>query len=150
MEVGQLSVSHPLAPGDVNARVARVPDAAAAPEAAADRQKPQPPPPAEAGARSILPVQVIAAPKHLGLESRIAFREAASALVDRITTGTGLLVIDCSSLKSIDSAGLNALILVQRRAAKRRIRVLLRDLSEEHQALLVLTKLDDLFELQDG
>ena len=84
---------------------------------------------------------------HLGLESRVEFRETASQLIDRITRGTGRLVIDCGRLTSIDSAGLNALILVQRRAAKRRIQVFLRGLDKDLVALLVLTKLDDLFEV---
>jgi len=100
--------------------------------------------------RSILPEQLVVAPERLDLESRVEFREVASTLIDRITIGTGRLVIDCGRLKSIDSAGLNALILVQRKAAKRRIHVFLRELDKELLALLVLTKLDDLFELQDG
>jgi anti-anti-sigma factor len=102
------------------------------------------------GSKSGLLEQLISAPEHLGLESRIEFREAASALIDRIPTGRGRLAIDCGCLKSIDSSGLNALILVQRKAARRRVQVVLRALDEELLALLVLTKLDDLFELADG
>ena len=100
--------------------------------------------------RSILPERVLVAPEHLGLETRLMFRETGSTLIDRITSGSGRLIVDCSSLKSVDSSGLNALILIQRRAAKRRIQVALRDLDNELLALLVLTKLDDLFEMQDG
>ena len=99
---------------------------------------------------SILPERVLFAPEHLGLETRLEFRETASTLIDRITTGNGRLVVDCNALKSIDSSGLNALILIQRRAAKRRIQVVLRELDDELSALLVLTKLNDLFEVQDG
>ena len=102
------------------------------------------------GSRSILPEQVVVAPERLDLESRIVFRGVAARLIDRTISGTGRLVIDCGSLRSIDSSGLNALILVQRRATNRRIRVFLRDLDDELRSLLVLTKLDDLFELQDG
>ena len=98
----------------------------------------------------MLPEQLVVAPARLGLESRHEFRQTASALIDSTTGYTGRFVIDCSRLRSIDSAGLNALILIQRRAAKRRIRVLLSDLEDDLQSLLVLTKLDDLFELQDG
>ena len=70
--------------------------------------------------------------------------------MDRIPSGAGYLVVDCATLNSIDSSGLNALILVQRRAAARRVRVVLRELGEELRALLVLTKLDDLFEVENG
>ena len=103
-----------------------------------------------AGKRSMLPEQVVVAPTRLGLTTRMEFREAASELIDRTMAGTGRLVIDCGRLRSIDSSGLNVLILVQRRAANRRIQVFLRELDEELQSLLILTKLDDLFEMQDG
>jgi anti-anti-sigma regulatory factor len=47
----------------------------------------------------------------------------------------------------VDSAGLGALMLIQRRAAERRQAVALRNPSDEIRFLLVLTKLDDLFQL---
>ena len=62
--------------------------------------------------------------------------------------GEGRLVIDLSATQHVDSAGLGALMLVQRRAAERRQRVVLRSASEELRFLLMLTKLDDLFELE--
>lgn len=71
-------------------------------------------------------------------------------LIDRMTTGGERLVIDCGGLKSVDSSGLNALILIHRRAAKRRVHVALRDLDDGLLRLLVLTKLNDLFEVQNG
>jgi anti-anti-sigma factor len=80
----------------------------------------------------------------------MAFRRAASVVVDRIPTGTGRLVIDCSSLDSIDSSGLNALIILQRKAEAKRVPVALRHLREDLRALLSLTKLEDLFEMDDG
>ena len=48
----------------------------------------------------------------------------------------------------MDSAGLGALMLIQRRAAERRQTVVLRNPSDEIRFLLVLTKLDDLFQLE--
>jgi anti-anti-sigma factor len=60
------------------------------------------------------------------------------------------LVIDCSSVDSIDSAGLNALIVLHRKAEAKRVPIALKHLREDLCALLVLTKLDDLFELGDG
>jgi len=102
---------------------------------------------ARTGSQSKILEEIVVAPAHLGLESRVEFRRIASRLIDRISAGTGRLVIDCERMKSIDSAGLNSLIILQRRAAKGRIQVVLRALDKEILALLVLTKLDDLFEI---
>ena len=66
-----------------------------------------------------------------------------------LPVGTGRLVIDLSSTRSIDSAGLGALMLIQRMAAERRQTVLLRRPSEEIRFLLVLTKLAELFHFDD-
>jgi anti-anti-sigma regulatory factor len=41
-------------------------------------------------------------------------------------------------------------MLIQRRAAERRQHVVLRNLSDEIRFLLVLTKLDDLFQLESA
>ena len=60
------------------------------------------------------------------------------------------LIIDMSGIPFVDSAGLGALMLVQRKAAERRLTVCLRGANEELRFLLVLTKLDDLFELETG
>ncbi len=76
--------------------------------------------------------KTIAAPERLDLESRT------------------VLVIDLSGTRSVDSAGLGALMLIQRKAAERRQTVCLRGANEELRFLLVLTKLDDLFELETG
>ena len=62
--------------------------------------------------------------------------------------GESRLVIDLKGTQHVDSAGLGALMLVQRRAGERRQRVALRSASEELRFLLMLTKLEDLFELE--
>jgi anti-anti-sigma factor len=92
--------------------------------------------------------KVVAAPEVLGLESRVAFRRAASELIAQLPEGAGRLVVDLSGTRTVDSAGLGALMLVQRKAAERRLGVRLRGVNEELRFLLVLTKLDDLFELE--
>jgi len=94
--------------------------------------------------------KVLAAPATLGLESRTAFRRAAGELLDQLPEGAGRLVIDLSATRAVDSAGLGALMLIQRKAAERRLGVCLRGTNEELRFLLVLTKLDDLFELESG
>ena len=92
----------------------------------------------------------LSAPVTLGLESRVEIRKAAIQLLEGMPEGTGRLVIDLGRTRQIDSAGLGALMLIQRRAAERRQTVTLRSPSEEIRFLLVLTKLYDLFEIELG
>ena len=89
----------------------------------------------------------LAAPEHLGLQSRTDFRQQAVSLLERLPEGSGRLVVDLSATRQVDSAGLGALMLIQRKAAERRQAVVLRSANEELRFLLVLTRLDDLFEL---
>ena len=92
----------------------------------------------------------LAAPDTLGLESRVEIRKAAIQLLEEMPEGTGRLVIDLGRTRQVDSAGLGALMLIQRRAAERRQSVVLRNPSEEIRFLLVLTKLYDLFQIELG
>jgi anti-anti-sigma factor len=105
----------------------------------------------ESAAMTMRPIEkALAAPEELGLESRTTFRRAASELLEQLPEGAGRLVIDLSATRAVDSAGLGALMLVQRKAAERRVSVCLRGANEELRFLLVLTKLDDLFDLESG
>ena len=90
----------------------------------------------------------ISAPDTLGLETRVEIRKAAIQLLEQMPEGTGRLVIDLGRTRYIDSAGLGALMLIQRRAAERRQAVVLRHPNEEIRFLLVLTKLYDLFQVE--
>ena len=90
----------------------------------------------------------LSAPDTLGLDTRVQIRKAAFQLLEEMPEGTGRLVIDLSRTRQIDSAGLGALMLIQRRAAERRQPVVLRNPSEEIRFLLVLTKLYDLFQVE--
>jgi anti-anti-sigma regulatory factor len=92
----------------------------------------------------------MAAPETLGLDSRVEIRKAAVRLLEEMPEGSGRLIIDLARTRKVDSAGLGALMLIQRRAAERRQVVVLRNLSEEIRFLLVLTKLDDLFQLESA
>lgn len=89
----------------------------------------------------------LAAPAELGLDTRVEFRQAGVALLEQLPEGNGQLQIDLSRTVRVDSAGLGALMLLQRRAAERRQTVALRGANDELRFLLVLTKLDDLFVL---
>ena len=68
----------------------------------------------------------------------------AGQLVQAIGASNALEV-DLSALTFVDSAGLGALMLIQRVAAERRQVVVLRNPSEEMRFLLTITKLYDLF-----
>ena len=92
----------------------------------------------------------LSAPDTLGLESRVEVRKAAIQLLEDMPEGTGRLVLDLGRTRHVDSAGLGALMLIQRSATERRQTVVLRNPSEEIRFLLVLTKLYDLFQIELG
>jgi anti-anti-sigma regulatory factor len=92
----------------------------------------------------------LSAPDTLGLETRVEVRKAAIQLLEDMPEGGGRLVLDLGRTRHVDSAGLGALMLIQRVAAERRQTVVLRDPSEEIRFLLVLTKLYDLFQIELG
>src|SRR2546423_15005414 len=94
--------------------------------------------------------KVLAAPEELGLDSRTAFRRTATELLEQLGEGAGRLVIDLSGTRQIDSAGLGAWMLIQRKAAERRLTVGLRGANEALRFLLALTKLGALFALKSG
>ncbi len=92
--------------------------------------------------------RVLTAPDELGLESRVAFRRAALEALGELPEGEGRLILDLRGTRNVDSAGLTTLMLIQRRAAARRQVVRLRGALAELRVLLVLTKMDELFELE--
>jgi anti-anti-sigma factor len=92
----------------------------------------------------------LTAPESLGLDTRVEIRKAAIQLLDEMPEGTGRLVVDLTHTRVVDSAGLGALMLIQRRAAERRQVIILRNPNEEIRFLLVLTKLSDLFQIESA
>jgi anti-anti-sigma factor len=93
-------------------------------------------------------MHVVVAPEELSLDSRTEFRRRAVLEIDSMAAGIGRLIVDMTGTKSMDSAGLGTLILVQRRAAGRRLPVVLRGLNDPLRSLLTLTKLEGLFEIE--
>ena len=91
------------------------------------------------------PVRVLQAPQSLGLATREDFRQQANDLLDEMAEGVGQLVLELGGTTLIDSSGLSALVMIQRHAADRRQKVVLRGVGPELEYTLVLTKLDDLF-----
>lgn len=95
---------------------------------------------------SAAPSRVLPAPVNLGLQTREAFRQSATELLDEMPRGNGVLVVDFAATQEVDSAGLSALVMTQRHAADRGQQVMLSHVGAELEFLLVLTKLDDLFQ----
>ena len=93
---------------------------------------------------------MVQAPTSLGIETRATFRRQAQEALERLGAANGAseLVIDLSGTRSVDSAGLGVLVLIQRRAAESRRTVRLRGVSGELRFLLVLTRLDDRFVIE--
>ncbi len=94
--------------------------------------------------------QVLVAPERLDLETCDAFRRDAVELMDMLREGKGRLVVDMRATHHVDSAGLRALIMVRRRAHPAGQVVRLRGPSEEIRAVLVLTKTEGLFEIEEA
>jgi anti-anti-sigma factor len=94
-----------------------------------------------------MPETTVQAPASLGIETRAFFRRQAQEALEHLCRagGDNELVIDLSGTRSVDSAGLGVLVLIQRRAAEARKTVRLRGASEELRFLLVMTRLDDRF-----
>jgi anti-anti-sigma factor len=89
----------------------------------------------------------LTAPSELGLETRASFREAAIRELEGLAEG-GTLSVDLAGTKRVDSAGLSALMLIQRRAADRGQRIVLLGPSDEFRFLLALTEMSELFEIE--
>ena len=69
-------------------------------------------------------------------------------LLDQLPEGQGCLVVDMTLSRLVDSAGLGVLVLIQQHAAGRRQTVRLRGASEELRLLLALTRLEDMFDVE--
>lgn len=93
--------------------------------------------------------RILEAPTSLSLDERATFRDQALRALDRLPAAVGCLILECSQTATVDSAGLSALIAIQRHAARREQRVRLRGVRDELRFLLMLTKLADLFDMED-
>ena len=95
---------------------------------------------------------VVRAPVFLGTDSRDAFYDEAlerlTALAEMSPQGGGRLVVDLSRTTAIDSKGLSSLVMLQLRAAERRLTIGLRGASEEVRFLLLMTRLEDRFDIE--
>lgn len=91
---------------------------------------------------------VVKAPANLDAKTRVAFRDAALAALEQLPEGSGRLVIDLAVTRRLDSAALGMLVMLQLRAAERRLAICLRNVSEEIRFLLLMTRLEERFEIE--
>jgi anti-anti-sigma factor len=92
--------------------------------------------------------RIISAPANLDAKTRIPFRDAALAALEELGEGGGRLVIDLAATRRLDSAALGMLVMLQLRASERRLAICLRNVSEEVRFLLLMTRLEERFEIE--
>lgn len=94
--------------------------------------------------------EVLAAPERLVTETRLAFRRAALDHVERAVAESAVRIyVDLGATTDIDASGLGVLVLLQKRARERMIATRLLNAGASVRQMLLLTKLDYLFELND-
>ena len=93
---------------------------------------------------------VLTAPDRLVTETRLEFRRAALDHVERAAQeSTARIYVDLSATREIDASGLGVLVLLQKRARERMIATRLLNAGTAVRQMLLLTKLDYLFEFGD-
>ena len=93
---------------------------------------------------------VLSAPERLVTDTRLEFRRVALEHVERAAqVSTPRIFVDLSATRDIDASGLGVLVLLQKRARERMIATRLLHPGTSVRQMLLLTKLDYLFELED-
>lgn len=91
----------------------------------------------------------LVAPSSMTAETRAEIRQRLLDLLDRaIASRAPEIRVDLRETREIDASGLGVLVLLQKRAREQRLTTVLLNASEPVQRLLVLTRLDYLFELK--
>ena len=95
-------------------------------------------------------MNVLLAPERLVTETRLDFRRAALEHVERAAQDSSpRIYVDLGPTRDIDASGLGVLVLLQKRARERMIATRLLHAGTSVRQMLLLTKLDYLFELED-
>ena len=93
---------------------------------------------------------VLMAPERVVSDTRAEFRKVALEFVERAASEEGkAAAIDLSQTAEVDASGLGILVLVQKRAKELGVALTLRKVPTQVRYLLLLTKLDHLFEFAD-
>jgi anti-anti-sigma factor len=94
--------------------------------------------------------KILPAPERLVTETRLDFRRAALEHVERAAQDSASRIyVDLGATREIDASGLGVLVLLQKRARERMIATRLLHAGSSVKQMLLLTKLDYLFELED-
>lgn len=94
--------------------------------------------------------QILSAPERLVTETRLEFRRTALEHVERAAQDSASRIyVDLKATRDIDASGLGVLVLLQKRARERMIATRLLNAGPSVRQMLLLTKLDYLFEIED-
>jgi anti-anti-sigma factor len=92
---------------------------------------------------------VLPAPERLVTDTRLEFRRAALEHVERAAHAAATRIyVDLKATRELDASGLGVLVLLQKRARERMIATRLLNAGPSVRQMLLLTKLDYLFELE--
>ena len=93
---------------------------------------------------------VLTAPVRVVSDNRAEFRRLALDFIERASNEEGkVAAIDLSQTSEVDASGLGILVLVQKRAKELGVHLTMRKVPTQVRYLLLLTKLDHLFEFVD-
>jgi ABC-type transporter Mla MlaB component len=94
--------------------------------------------------------EVLQAPIQLVSETRAAFRSEALAYVERLGAAkASVATVNLGETLEVDASGLGILVLLQKRAKELGMTLRLAQVPSKVRYLLVLTKLDHLFDMAD-
>jgi anti-anti-sigma factor len=94
--------------------------------------------------------RVLSAPERLVTDTRLDFRRTALEHVERaVQDAVPRIYVDLAATSEIDASGLGVLVLLQKRARERMIATRLLHAGPTVKQMLLMTKLDYLFELED-
>lgn len=93
---------------------------------------------------------ILTAPARLVADTRIEFRRSALEHVERaVLASAPRIYVDLRATAEVDASGLGVLVLLQKRARERMIATRLLHAGAAVRQILLLTKLDYLFEFED-
>jgi anti-anti-sigma factor len=92
--------------------------------------------------------RIVIAPTRLVAETRAEFRNAAVSMIELIGREARTITLDLAATREMDATGLGTLVAIQNRAKQFGLSVKLANVTEEVLALLALTELLHLFEVE--
>ncbi|MGH7663317.1 MAG: STAS domain-containing protein [Gemmatimonadaceae bacterium] len=93
--------------------------------------------------------EVLTAPPRIVSETRMEFRKAALAFIEGAeAAGAPAVCVDLSETLEVDASGLGILVIAQKRSKELGLPLRLINVPSQVRYLLVLTKLDHLFEIR--